>query len=472
MHACVLVVYVVLHAATLQCGFSKKREQIHFRGVGSELGRGRGPKILWKAVVRLQHVQKGKTISRQGEGEGEERKRRSRENAGPEWNVECTQLPPHPPLATHHHPIPSPQMPRQAVLRSRAPRGQTPLKSSTQQEHAHNLAKQSPQHARSGLSTLLSDNPAKAAGERYFLAFAAYWVTLMAVVVGTQAFEWFSPEQYLAVGVAIVVPCVVYPLLFPLEAEAHQSVWERYTTKNNVWVAIVTFYALWVWQIYFYVVLCTRYTFSVGVLRINNVPVTLFLITQGYFSLYHTLSDIVVRAYHRRFGRPGSLMGWCAFVVALFAFCYSVAFMETLTIQHFPHYDIYDRHAMYVYGSVFYALYFIWTFPAHAGLDEVSLRSCAIMHATHACIVHGPHVQARMDTGCCRHVDDEADGDERSGCLRAGHDLTGIVARCHRAHRGAVSFRGSPQPHHALHPMKQHTKINSGQPPNCLVSPT
>jgi hypothetical protein len=46
-------------------------------------------------------------------------------------------------------------------------------------------------------------------GEHYFLWFAAGWIAFMAIIVGTRAFVWFSPEQYLAVGIAIFVPCWV-----------------------------------------------------------------------------------------------------------------------------------------------------------------------------------------------------------------------------------------------------------------------
>jgi len=212
----------------------------------------------------------------------------------------------------------------------------------------------------------LSPNPAKAGGEAFFLKYAVLWISFMAVIVGTQAFEWFTPYHYLAVGILIFVPCVVWPIVFPPPGEARLPLTQRYTFKNNVWVFIVTFYALWVWQIYFYKVLCTYYSFSEGVLRINNVPIALFLITQGYFSLYHAMSDVVLRAFARCWPRAP----WVVSLVCLVTFCALVAFAETFTIQHFPYYVIYDRWAMYTYGSAFYALYFVFTFPMHVGIDE------------------------------------------------------------------------------------------------------
>jgi cycloeucalenol cycloisomerase len=214
--------------------------------------------------------------------------------------------------------------------------------------------------------TWFSSNAAKAGGERFFLHFAVAWIALMAVIVGTRAFVWFTPEHYLAVGLVIAVPCVLLPIAFPPAGEAHLPLTQRYTFKNNVWVAIVTFSALWIWQIYFYKVLCTRYSFSEGVYRINNVPVALFLITQGYFTLYHAASDMVLRAFARRFPRAPLV----AHFVVLLAYCCVVAFAETFTIQNFEYYQIHDRWAMYTYGTAFYALYFVFTFPMHLGIDE------------------------------------------------------------------------------------------------------
>ena len=49
---------------------------------------------------------------------------------------------------------------------------------------------------------------------------------------------------------------------------------------------------------------------------------------------------------------------------------YVTAFLETWSIQHFPYYDIPDRWAMYVYGSIFYGLYFLVSYPMFYALDE------------------------------------------------------------------------------------------------------
>jgi cycloeucalenol cycloisomerase len=261
----------------------------------------------------------------------------------------------------------------------------------------------------SSFDWLFSPNPVKAGGERYFLWNAVYWISIMAVIVATRAFETFEPFSYMLVGYSIAIPCIVWPIFFPPIEEAHLPLTQRYTFKNNVWVFIVSFYALWVWQHYFYQVLCTFYSFSRDQYRINNVPIALFMITQGYFAMYHTVSDIALRQFRRRFPNAPHVV----FFVFLFAFCSLVAFAETFTIQNFPYYVIRDQRAMYIYGSLFYALYFIFTFVMHAEIDEEkrgkpsSLRE-VVINAFAACgmvtmaleiwrVSLGPIVWARVD---------------------------------------------------------------------------
>jgi len=239
----------------------------------------------------------------------------------------------------------------------------------------------------------LAPNRMKRHGEKFFLGFAVAWIGLMAWIVATRAFEWFSPLQYLYVGIAIGVPCFLLPAAVS-DPTVSLPWYEQYMFKNNVWCFILTFYGLWCWQIYFYTVLCTRYTFSQNTLRFNNVPITLFGITQGYFTFYHTISDMVLRAYHRWAGwsTPGQpapwalkgMLGYAAFIVV---FSFAVAFMETFTIQNFEPYEIYDREAMYKYGSVFYALYFVVSFPMHFSIDETKVSTLreTVLNAFAAC---------------------------------------------------------------------------------------
>jgi len=54
----------------------------------------------------------------------------------------------------------------------------------------------------------------------------------------------------------------------------------------------------------------------------------------------------------------------------LLALSYFIAFLETLAIANFPYYEFVDRDIMYKVGSLFYAIYFIVSFPMFSRIDE------------------------------------------------------------------------------------------------------
>ena len=57
------------------------------------------------------------------------------------------------------------------------------------------------------------------------------------------------------------------------------------------------------------------------------------------------------------------------FVSTVLFLSYFTAFMETLTISSFPYYSFEDRTMAYIWGSAFYGIYFIVSFPGFYYLD-------------------------------------------------------------------------------------------------------
>lgn len=142
--------------------------------------------------------------------------------------------------------------------------------------------------------------------------------------------------------------------------------------------------------------------------------------THAYFALYHALSNLMIRKVRALAGprRPRLQLAYEA--VAVFALAYATAFMETLTISHFPYYthkartcwsggmvgkcdgrwglgwatgkvcpgvplpdagpcrqpcsqpisSPQDKGRMYTVGSLFYAIYFFVSFPMFFRMDE------------------------------------------------------------------------------------------------------
>jgi cycloeucalenol cycloisomerase len=181
------------------------------------------------------------------------------------------------------------------------------------------------------------------------------------------------------VGVLIGFPPVILPLLFP-GSDASLPWTSRYTTKANVWIFILSWVANYLWTHYFYTVLGASYTFPAW--RLNDVPFALYLITHSYFHFYHVLSNIVLRWFWRRFDNRVGVASALFVVLLIASLSFVVAFMETFTIQHFPYYHIPDRTAMYLYGSMFYALYFVVSFPMFLRMDERPGECWSISRAT------------------------------------------------------------------------------------------
>lgn len=68
------------------------------------------------------------------------------------------------------------------------------------------------------------------------------------------------------------------------------------------------------------------------------MPIALYLITHAYFCFYHALANVVIRRVKHASAPLGALGRGLAVAVAVFLLSYFTAFMETLTISHFPYY--------------------------------------------------------------------------------------------------------------------------------------
>ncbi|KAK7853332.1 cycloeucalenol cycloisomerase [Quercus suber] len=61
---------------------------------------------------------------------------------------------------------------------------------------------------------------------------------------------------------------------------------------------------------------------------------------------------------------------WIFEAAWILALSYFIAYLETLAISNFPYYQFVDRSSMYKVGSLFYASYFIVSFPMFLRIDE------------------------------------------------------------------------------------------------------
>jgi len=216
-------------------------------------------------------------------------------------------------------------------------------------------------------SLWFSSYQVKKHGEIFFLSWSVVWISFIAAIIVTRAFETFTATSYTIVGLIIGVPPFILPLLFP-GPEKHIPFLNRYTTKANIWIAIFSFIGNYFWTHYFYIILGVKYTFPAH--RFNNVPITCYLLTHSYFLLYHTLSSLVLRRIWHFFLNQMTVISFFVVAIIVSLMAYGTAFMEVFTIQDFPYYSYPDRESMWYIGSVFYALYFVVSYPMFLRLDE------------------------------------------------------------------------------------------------------
>lgn len=206
-------------------------------------------------------------------------------------------------------------------------------------------------------------------GETFFLLYTPFWLTLcLGVVVPFKLYERFTELEYLVVGLVSTVPAFVIPLFLVGKADSVRSLKDRYWVKANIWIIIFSYVGNYFWTHYFFTVLGASYTFPSW--RMNNVPHTTFLLTHACFLFYHMTSNMSLRKLHHSTAHLPQFLRWSFEAAWVLALSYFIAYLETLAIANFPYYEFIDRDIMYKVGSLFYAIYFIVSFPMFSRIDE------------------------------------------------------------------------------------------------------
>ncbi|KAM3279615.1 hypothetical protein ACQJBY_046777 [Aegilops geniculata] len=218
-------------------------------------------------------------------------------------------------------------------------------------------------------SAWLAADGSKRWGEAFFLLYTPFWLTLcLGLVVPFKLYERFTELEYLVIGLVSAVPAFLIPLFLVGKADNNRSLKDRYWVKANVWIMVFSYVGNYFLTHYFFTVLGASYTFPSW--RMNNVPHTTFLLTHACFLFYHMTSNMTLRKLrHSTANLPMSLQ-WLFEVAWILALAYFIAYLETLAISNFPYYEFVDRDIMYTVGSLFYALYFLVSFPMFSRIDE------------------------------------------------------------------------------------------------------
>ncbi|CAA2992250.1 cycloeucalenol cycloisomerase [Olea europaea subsp. europaea] len=189
-----------------------------------------------------------------------------------------------------------------------------------------------------------------------------------AILTSSSFFQSFTEWEYLFLGLFSALPAVIVPMVLVGKADSSICWKDRYWVKANLWIIVFSYVGNYFWTHYFFTVLGASYTFPSW--KMNNVPHTTFLLTHVCFLFYHVSSNMTLRRLQHSIDHLPEKTQWLFKGAWILAFSYFIAYLETLAISNFPYYEFVDRASMYKVGSLFYAIYFMVSFPMFLRIDE------------------------------------------------------------------------------------------------------
>ncbi|KAL0390818.1 UNVERIFIED_CONTAM: Cycloeucalenol cycloisomerase [Sesamum calycinum] len=160
----------------------------------------------------------------------------------------------------------------------------------------------------------LAQDPSKRWAEIFFLLYTPFWLTLcLGIVVPYKLYENFTELEYLLIGLVSALPAFIIPMIFVGKG------------TENCFVVVDS---------------------------------TLSWKDRFGLKIQHSIAHLPENT---------QLLFRAAWILAL---SYFIAYLETLAISNFPYYEFVDRASMYKVGSLFYAIYFLVSFPMFMRIDE------------------------------------------------------------------------------------------------------
>lgn len=223
-----------------------------------------------------------------------------------------------------------------------------------------------------------SANPSKAWGEKFFLAYTPFWIACMGMLMTTESGKLWGDVGLNLAMLVIFAPLMVVPALLRDERSLGRQWWQTYWFKLNVWIGIYAGIGSYFGTEYFFDVLGMVYNYPQLGWRLDSallgsgtqtVPFIMYPSAHFYFVTYHTIGMIVLRRV--RTSELGSVP-WLWPIVVLAA-AYGFAWAETFAMTNgaiAEQFTYRDLPRMLRWGSLFYATYFVVSFPMIYRLDE------------------------------------------------------------------------------------------------------
>jgi cycloeucalenol cycloisomerase len=222
-----------------------------------------------------------------------------------------------------------------------------------------------------------STNPDKAWGEKFFLAYLPYFFALN---YSKQLMGWMNVGTFWHVtqNLALLLPLIVIPAVLR-PAVTGRAWWDNYAVKMVLWMFAYNFVVTYFGCEYFFDVLGMVYYFPQVSVSLDSalvgsgeqvIPIGMYFNAPAFFVVYHTIAVLLMRRV--RTIEVGALKPVLT-VVTVVAVAYLMAFLETrlvATDANKPYFWYQDLGWMLKYGSIFYACYFLPSFPMVFRLEE------------------------------------------------------------------------------------------------------
>lgn len=234
-----------------------------------------------------------------------------------------------------------------------------------------------------------SDNDDRAWAEKFYLLYIPVFFLLAGITSRTGlsvAGDW----QNLLAGFLVWAPwCVLLPLWL---TRGHKlPFWQQWWFKFQLYQAVLIFFLTYFGTEYFFDTLGMRYNYpnqtwyfdsallgpdqATALAQYKRVPVGMYLISIGFFTVYHAGAIFMIRAIHRMGKALGKAPGKLAFLIGVIASSLFWAWLETMLFVSQPKgsfawYE--DLNRQLGLGTVFYAMDFLFTFSNVYWLDELA----------------------------------------------------------------------------------------------------
>jgi len=232
-----------------------------------------------------------------------------------------------------------------------------------------------------------SRNPDKAWAEKFFLAYIPVFFAYNALMQQT---GWLDAGNFWHITQNLIMwfPfCVILPWV--LRRNSGVPWQQSYWFKLNLYMAVFIFFCTYFHTEYFFDVLGLRYRFNdvslyfdsvlvgpdeaTALAQHKKVPPGMYLNSIAFFIVYHTAAVVLmrrIRSMAEGWGRAMKPLAWVVIVAATALF---FAWAETyfyITDDAAANVWYVDLERMLKWGSIYYAMYFIVSFPNVFRLDE------------------------------------------------------------------------------------------------------